>query len=193
MYFSLYLFSFNDTNWEHRRSTRALSPDISSDFVTRGRKRAWIVYSRPPQEKPYEISGLKPQLSAAFHEPAFVYTVLIFLFFELKKIFGIFGSIRFLTSTPVKKVYKPCKYDAWDIELSEANNKPTTEAMVIEKPTVSKPPVPDKPETKEEYKPKPFTIKDSETYNLTLMPPEETAINGPSFRQWPQPGHYREY
>ena len=86
----------------------------------------------------------------------------------------------------VKKVYKPCKYDEWDIELSEANNQPATGAKVIEKPTASKSPVPDKSEQNkpeqteddDDFEIPKFedVMKYSETYNLTLMTPEEAAI-----------------
>ena len=77
----------------------------------------------------------------------------------------------------VKKEYKPCKYDAWDIELPEANNQPTTEAKAIEKPIASKPSVPDKPKhTEEEDDDVPSfedVMKYSDTYNLTLLSEKE--------------------
>ena len=77
----------------------------------------------------------------------------------------------------VKKEYKPCKYDAWDIELPEANNQSATEAKAIENPTAlpKQPAVTDEPKQTEEYKPKPFNMKFSETYNPTRLPPEEAA------------------
>ena len=72
----------------------------------------------------------------------------------------------------VKKDYKPCKYDAWDIKLPEANNQPITTTAVIEKPTASKPSVTEKPKEPEEFIPPEVELKYSDEYNLTILPPE---------------------
>ena len=128
-----------------------------AEIITLRRKRPPISYS---------------QIAALLHDK---YQI------KISKV-GVFEFIKHR----VKKVYKPCKYDAWDIELSEANNQPTAEATVIEKSTVSKPSVPDKPEANkpeqteedDDFEIPKFedVMKYSETYNLTLMTPEEAAI-----------------
>ena len=85
-------------------------------------------------------------------------------------------GIRDFVKRQARKVTKTCKY-AWDVELPEANYQSATEAKAIENPTAlpKQPAVTDEPKQTEEYKPKPFNMKFSETYNLTRLPPEEAA------------------
>jgi hypothetical protein len=44
-------------------------------------------------------------------------------------------TIFYFIKLRVKKGYKPCKYDAWDIEPKTMNNQPTTEVPSIQKKT----------------------------------------------------------
>ena len=78
-------------------------------------------------------------------------------------------AVFYFIKRRVKKDYKPSKYDAWNAELSNANNQPTMETKVIEPPKVLKPPA--MPEDDDDFEiPK---LEYSDTYNLTLMSPEE--------------------
>ena len=90
------------------------------------------------------------------------------------------GTIFSFIKLRVKKEYKPCKYDAWDIKKPEANNQPTTEAKAIENSTAlpKQPAVPDKPKQTEEdddFEIPKFedVMKYSDNYNLTLLSKEE--------------------
>ena len=89
-------------------------------------------------------------------------------------------GIRDFVKRQARKVTKTCKY-AWDIELSEADNQPAAEARFIEKPTVSKPSVSEKPKQAEEEEEDDDVprfedvMKYSDSYNLTLMSPEEAV------------------
>ena len=89
---------------------------------------------------------------------------------------GIFEFIK----RRLKKVNKPFKYNAWDYELPEANNQPAAGTKVIEKPTASKPSVSEKPKQTEEEEDNDVpkfkdVMKYSDSYNLTLLSPEEAA------------------
>ena len=91
-------------------------------------------------------------------------------------------TIFYFIKLRVKKGYKPCKYDAWDIEPVDTNNQPTTEVPLKQKPTIVQTPKPaaqDKTEptaqTVDSSKPGRFEMQFSETYNLTRLPPEEAA------------------
>ena len=114
-------------------------------------------------------------------------------------------GIQMFIKRRVKKVYKPCKYDAWDIDLPEVTCQPasqvtctstpesacrtTTQVTCASKPkaappslqvTSHQPSVSDKPKPKAAYQPEPFeeVMTYSETYNLTRLSPEEAeAIN----------------
>jgi len=46
-------------------------------------------------------------------------------------------TIFYFIKLRVKKGYKPCKYDAWDIESKKPNNQPATETPSLQKQTVS--------------------------------------------------------
>jgi hypothetical protein len=81
------------------------------------------------------------------------------------------------------KGYKPCKYDAWNMELKSTSDQPTTEVSLVQKATTVQTPKPaaqDKPEQPtaqpmDSSKPRRFEMQFSETYNLTRLPPEEAA------------------
>jgi len=81
-------------------------------------------------------------------------------------------GIRDFMKRRAKKDSKICKF-AWDAEFSAANNLP--EPKAIEPPTMLKPPA--IPEDDDDFEIPKFkdVMKYSDTYNLTLMSPEEAA------------------
>ena len=46
-------------------------------------------------------------------------------------------TIFYFIKLRVKKGYRPCKYDAWDIEPEKPNNQPATETLSLQKQTCS--------------------------------------------------------
>ena len=78
----------------------------------------------------------------------------------------------------IKKEFKPCKYDAWDIELQEVTCTPTMEAASARNQATSlKPSVSEIPKPVVKYQPRDFheIMRYSEIYNLTRVSPEEAA------------------
>jgi hypothetical protein len=105
--------------------------------------------------KPYQsrlIPYVKEIIALRRKRPPMSYSQIAALLNEKYQLTIHRSSIFDFIKRRVSKEVKPCKYDAWDIELPEANNQQDTKIKAMEKPAISEPPVTDSPKPPEEKK-----------------------------------------
>jgi len=133
--------------------------------------------------KPYQsclIPYVNEIIALRRKKPPVSYSRIASLLYEKYQITISNDGIREFVKRRAKNKSKTCKY-AWDVELSELDNQPVTEAMVVEKPTAlsKQSSVPDKPkQTKPEAELDVSQLPEitySDTYNLTRLSDEEAA------------------